>query len=166
MDDNAERHVRVRRRVHFSAILPPSLICVGVIVFGIFLQAIWPLHLFPELVYVRLGLGISLYSVGTLFLVANVAAFRRAGERISQKHSTKTIVTDGPYKFSRNPMYLSYMLLTLGVALIFGNGWFIALLVPAAALIHWGVVRREEHYLRAKFEEDLRFYKLEVNRWF
>ena len=72
MDDNAERHVRVRRRVHFSAILPPSLICVAVIVFGIFLQAIWPLHLFPELVYVRLGLGISLYSVGTLFLVASV----------------------------------------------------------------------------------------------
>jgi len=63
-------------------------------------------------------------------------------------------------------MYLSYMALTLGVALIFGNGWIIALLVPAAAVIQWGVVRREEHYLRAKFEEDFRFYKLEVNRWF
>lgn len=166
MSEDAERRIKVHRRVHFSAILPPSLICAGVIVFGIFLQAVWPLYLFPKLVYVRLGLGISLYIVGALLLVASIAAFRLAGERVSQKHSTKTIATEGPYKFSRNPMYLAYMMLTLGVALIFGNGWIITLLVPAAALIHWGVVRREEHYLRAKFEDEFRFYKLEVNRWF
>jgi protein-S-isoprenylcysteine O-methyltransferase Ste14 len=78
---------------------------------------------------------------------------------------TTAIVTTGPYRLTRNPIYLAFSLLQLGLALLVGSWWLLATLVLAFALMHWIVVPREERYLEARFGNEYRRYKTSVRRW-
>ncbi len=76
-----------------------------------------------------------------------------------------TVVTDGAFRYSRNPTYLSLTLLYVGVALVLNSLWVLMMVVPAVAVTHWGVVLREERYLESKFGEEYRRYTQRVRRW-
>ncbi len=92
-------------------------------------------------------------------------AMERAGTAIKPSLPTTIIVADGPYRHTRNPMYLSLCLLHLGIALLV-NGLLPAIcLLPLALTLHFGVVRREERYLAAKFGESYLAYQRRVRRW-
>jgi protein-S-isoprenylcysteine O-methyltransferase Ste14 len=75
------------------------------------------------------------------------------------------IVRTGPYRFSRNPIYLAFSLLQLGIAIWVNSVWLLATLVGAVALIHSIVIQREEHYLERKFGAGYLDYKASVRRW-
>jgi len=139
---------------HFSAILPPSLICLAVAIIGVALHEVWSIGAFEAFIILRLVIGGAFIAAGAILLLICMRLFHRSGENISQKTSTKTVVETGPYGVSRNPMYLSYLIMTMGWALLWANAWVMLLLIPASLLIHEGVVRREEHYLRAKFGDE------------
>ena len=79
--------------------------------------------------------------------------------------STMTIVTDGPYRFTRNPIYLGMFLGQTGLAIGFNNLWVLAMLIPFYLVLRYGVVAREEAYLEHKFGNVYSDYKSHVRRW-
>ena len=79
--------------------------------------------------------------------------------------STDVIVTGGPYAFSRNPIYLSMVLLLLGLGVWSNSLWFLALAAIAVLLLTYGVIIREERYLGRKFSAEYEAYRNRVRRW-
>jgi protein-S-isoprenylcysteine O-methyltransferase Ste14 len=78
---------------------------------------------------------------------------------------TTALVTSGPYRLTRNPMYLGMAFLYAGLALSFGVTWSLAFLPLVLLAVDRLAILREEHYLEAKFGEEYRRYKARVRRW-
>jgi len=74
-------------------------------------------------------------------------------------------VTAGIFAYTRNPLYLALILILAGLAIALASDWMVVLLVPAALILHFGVVKREERYLAAKFGESYRDYVSKVSRY-
>jgi protein-S-isoprenylcysteine O-methyltransferase Ste14 len=74
-------------------------------------------------------------------------------------------VRTGPYRWSRNPIYLSFSLLQLGIAFWVNSLWLLVTLVPAVALVSFVVIPREERYLKTRFPSDYLTYTASVRRW-
>ena len=71
----------------------------------------------------------------------------------------------GPYRFSRNPIYLAFSLFQTGIALGVANAWTLITLLPAISVMSLVVIPREERYLEAHFGEEYASYKARVRRW-
>jgi protein-S-isoprenylcysteine O-methyltransferase Ste14 len=95
----------------------------------------------------------------------SIGEFRAAGTPVPARKPTTTIVRTGPYRFSRNPIYLAFSVFQLGIAIWANSVWLLATLVGAVALIHFVVIPREEHYLEKKFGAQYLDYKASVRRW-
>jgi protein-S-isoprenylcysteine O-methyltransferase Ste14 len=78
---------------------------------------------------------------------------------------TTTIVDTGPYRFTRNPIYLGMVLGLIGLAIALNSLWLLLTLVPFAVVIRYGVIAREEAYLERKFGDVYRRYRARVRRW-
>jgi protein-S-isoprenylcysteine O-methyltransferase Ste14 len=74
-------------------------------------------------------------------------------------------VASGPYRFSRNPIYLAFLGVQLSYAWGRDNAWGVLLLPLTIAVLEWGVIRREERYLSRKFGEEYERYRQGVRRW-
>jgi protein-S-isoprenylcysteine O-methyltransferase Ste14 len=94
-----------------------------------------------------------------------IRTFRTAGTPVQGSQPSTTIVRAGPYRFTRNPIYLAFSLFQLGIALWVNSLWLLATLVGAATLMHFVVMRREEQYLERKFGAHYLDYKASVRRW-
>jgi len=94
-----------------------------------------------------------------------IATMTRAGSNVPTNLPTTTIVETGPYRFTRNPIYLGMFLGLVGLAIAFDNLWLLAMLVPFTLAIRYGVVAREEAYLERKFGDAYRQYRARVRRW-
>jgi protein-S-isoprenylcysteine O-methyltransferase Ste14 len=81
------------------------------------------------------------------------------------KQPAVAIVTKGPYKFSRNPMYLAASMVYLGLSITFGKTITLVFLIPCLAVLHYGVILREENHLKAKFGDQYLKYQSKVRRW-
>ena len=100
----------------------------------------------------------------TLALLA-FRTMKAAGTNILPSEPALTIVRNGPFRFTRNPVYVSFCLLQIALG-FFLNDWITLLFViPLSVVFHYGVVLREEKYLAAKFGEPYLQYKREVHRW-
>jgi protein-S-isoprenylcysteine O-methyltransferase Ste14 len=77
----------------------------------------------------------------------------------------RALVATGPYRLTRNPMYLGLALASAGVVLAAGGAWGYLGVMLAAAVVHVGVIRREEAHLEARFGEAYRQYVARVRRW-
>ena len=159
--DKAERNT-VPEVANLGIIRPP-LVYLGAIALGLLLHFAWPVRLVPRAVSVPLGGTAVLVAVG-LFLYA-VRTFRTAGTPVPGNRPTTKIVRSGPYRYSRNPIYLSFSLLQLGVAVWVNSLWLLVTLMPAVALMSLVVIPREEHYLETRFPSDYLAYKASVRRW-
>jgi protein-S-isoprenylcysteine O-methyltransferase Ste14 len=144
-------------------ILRPPFVYLGVIALGLLLHFAWPVRLVSRAVSGPLGDTAVLVAVA-LFLWA-VHTFRTAGTPVPGNRPTTTIVRTGPYRYSGNPIYLSFSLLQLGVACWVNSLWLLVTLVPAVALMSFVVIPREEHYLERCFPSDYLPYKASVRRW-
>jgi protein-S-isoprenylcysteine O-methyltransferase Ste14 len=98
-------------------------------------------------------------------VISAVRALLRGRTAFDARKPTTSIVTDGAFRYSRNPTYLSLTLLYVGVALMLDSLWVLVMVVPAVAVTQWGVVLREERYLESKFGEEYRRYAQRVRRW-
>ena len=110
-------------------------------------------------------LGIPLVLIAVALFVWSVVTFKRAGTPVPGGQPTTTIVGAGPYRFSRNPIYLAFSLFHLGIAVWVNSLWLLATLLAAATLISFVVIRREEAYLARKFGTQYLDYKVSVRRW-
>jgi len=104
--------------------------------------------------------------LGALALFAGaIVTMTRAGSNVPTNRPTTTIVESGPYRFTRNPIYLGMFLGLIGLAIALDNLWLLLTLVPFALVIRYGVVTREEAYLDRKFGDVYRAYRSRVRRW-
>ncbi len=144
--------------------LPPPVIYLAALVTGIVLNSLWAIS--PLSGSWRYVLGSLLIGVAGLLITPVLRRFRRAGTPFSDfRKAASVLITDGPYRFSRNPSYVALTLLYLGVGVILNNGWIWLLAVPVLLVMDLGVVRKEERHLETKFGEDYLRYKAAVRRW-
>jgi protein-S-isoprenylcysteine O-methyltransferase Ste14 len=144
-------------------VMRPPLIYLVAIVLGLLLHFAWPVRLVSDAVSVPLGVAVVLGAVA--LFVSAVRTFRVAGTPVPGTRPTTTIVRVGPYRWSRNPIYLAFSLLQLGVACWVNSLWLLVTLVPAMALMSFVVIPREEHYLETRFPSDYLPYRASVRRW-
>jgi protein-S-isoprenylcysteine O-methyltransferase Ste14 len=91
--------------------------------------------------------------------------FRAVGTNPSPHQPSLSLALTGPYQFTRNPMYVGFVLLLAGLSLIFSLDWGLILVPVLALVLHYGVVAREETYLTAKFGQPYRDFLLRTRRW-
>lgn len=148
-----------------GVIAPPPLIFALALGLGIGLE-ILALPLATGIPPLPRYLAAALLAVMACIVIGmGMLRFRRAGTPVEPWHSSTAIVTDGIYSHTRNPMYLGMTGLYLAIALAFDSLWILILLVPLLALLHYGVIRREERYLEGKFGEAYLAYRRRVRRW-
>ena len=144
-------------------IMRPPWVYLGAIALGVLMHVALPVRLVSRAVSVPLG-GTTVLVAIALFLSA-VRTFRSAGTPVPGNRPTTTIVRTGPYRCSRNPIYLSFSLLQLGVAFWVNSLWLLVTLMPAVALMSFVVIPREEQYLTTRFPSDYLPYRASVRRW-
>jgi protein-S-isoprenylcysteine O-methyltransferase Ste14 len=139
------------------------LVYLVAIVTGALIQRAAPFPFLPGALAVPLGA--ALLAAGIALFAGSAARFRAAGTPVPARKPTTAIVRTGPYRFSRNPIYLAFSLIHLGIASWANSVWLLATLVGAVALIHYVVIRREERYLERRFGAEYLAYKASVRRW-
>jgi len=140
---------------------PPVIFLCSVLV-GIALNWLRPLNFMPKDVGL-LGLLVAVCAV--LLFLLSYREFRAAGTSVRGSTSSTTIVQTGPYRFSRNPIYLAFILFVLGLSVWLNNLWMMVMLVPAIGIIVIVVIPREERFLERNFNEQYSSYKARVRRW-
>jgi protein-S-isoprenylcysteine O-methyltransferase Ste14 len=147
---------------NLGIVRPPLVYLVSLVAGGLAQRAV-PLPFLPGRVAVPLGL--SLVAVAIVAFAYSVARFRAAGTPVPARKPTTVIVRTGPYRFSRNPIYVAFSLLQLGIAIWANSVWLVATLVVAVALMHYVVIPREEQYLERRFGAQYLDYKASARRW-
>ena len=128
-----------------------------------FLNKLFPLRFaFPQAL---VWLGYALVLVGLGLAISAASGFFRARTTLDPHGSVSNIVTSGPYRFSRNPIYLGFLCLLIGFPFIFRNYWGLILSPLLIVLMNVMVIRYEEAYLEKKFGEVYTGYKSRVRRW-
>jgi len=143
-------------------IAPPPLIFAGTLASGLLLHVLFPLSVLPR---AGLVLGRIFIVFAGIIAVAVFRAFRQVGTNVAPSKPAIALVTEGPFRFSRNPLYLSLTLLYAGITFCVSTLWPLLLLPPLLIVIQRGVIDREEHYLELKFGEAYRHYKARVRCW-
>ncbi|RWE01089.1 MAG: isoprenylcysteine carboxylmethyltransferase family protein [Mesorhizobium sp.] len=144
------------------AVFPPLLFLVALILM-LALRYVWPLTIGGR--PLTMVLGIVLAALAIAVIAWGRMTMQRGGTNIDPTKPTLAIVTGGPFRFTRNPLYIGLMGLLLGIGLIFDTWWSVLALVPVSLILHSGVVLREEAYLERKFGEPYRSYKASVRRY-
>jgi len=143
-------------------VLPP-LLYFGALVAGLLLNWAAPQPILSS--SARYWAGGALAGVGVLIAAWARSLMERAGTNVNPMLPTTALVTTGPFKRSRNPLYVALTLLYIGLALLTNSLWVLLLIVPVALVMHYGVVRREERYLETKFGDAYRAYHGRVRRY-
>jgi protein-S-isoprenylcysteine O-methyltransferase Ste14 len=148
---------------HAGVGIPPPLIYVALFGLGLLLHQLAPLAFLP-IVPARIAalifLGCYLLLFGWSYLL-----FRRAGTSIVPVKPSLALVIHGPYRLTRNPMYLSLLCLYLAVALWFGVVWALVLVPLVVVAVQRLAIAKEERYLEQKFGAIYRQYRTRVRRW-
>ena len=158
MDEDPKTTLRDRSGVLF----PPPLAFLAGLVAGWLLDQLVTTRIPPSF---RLQIGAPLFLGGcTLALLAELALI--AGKTPANPYrASHSIIETGPYRFSRNPMYVAFSLIFAGIAFSSGSISTLATLPLVLLAIRYGVVAREEAYLGRKFGADYLAYKKRVRRW-
>jgi protein-S-isoprenylcysteine O-methyltransferase Ste14 len=144
----------------------PPLLFLGAVVLGVLLSLALPIG--PSLGSANelaVTVGLTFVVIGFALGAVSVRAFSRAGADVVPGRPATTLVTKGPYRVTRNPIYIGFTLLYFGIAILATSVWMLLLLVPLLIVLQRGVVEREETYLEAKFGEAYAKYKARVPRW-
>ena len=146
-----------------GVIAPPPLIVGGFLLLGGILHLLMPLGVTTS----RAGryAGILLIVLALPLAAVAIRAMIRAKTHFDPYKPSTALLTDGPYRFTRNPMYVALLALAAGIALLCNSAWMLFGLFPAAIVLRFGVIAREERYLERKFGDAYRRYLGRVRRW-
>lgn len=151
------------RDVPDIVVLPPVLVA-GTLLIGVLIHyALWTVTLLPTVLARVLGVAVFI-SAGVLAHFSQLA-MTRVGTNILPTQPTLALAIDGPYRFSRNPLYVAAIGVYLGVTLWVNGLAPLLLMLPMTWLLHWGIVLREERYLQSKFGDAYQSYRSTVRRW-
>ena len=146
-----------------GVIAPPPLIYAVALVCGILANRSYPVALLPRAL--NRGLGLLLVGGGLVTGATAIYTIRNAGSNENPYKPATAVVAGGPYRYTRNPMYVGFTLIYAGISAM-ANALPPLLLLPAVfAVMRRGVIEREERYLEGKFGEEYLRYKGRVRRW-
>ena len=143
-------------------IAPPPLIYAVPLLIGLIVQHFYPKNILPQ-TWAQV-VGPVLVLLGFVALPA-VLAFRRAGTPPQPWKPVTSFVVSGPYRFTRNPIYVGFTLLYAGISVWVNALWPIVMLPIALVVMKRGVVDREEAYMMRRFGGEYRSYCARVRRW-
>jgi len=149
---------------HPGVLARPPVIVAGFLFAGIVLDHLWQTPAIYEPVQ-YLG-GVALLTAGGSLIAAAMNCFRKSGTPIETHRPTVQVVSDGPYAHTRNPIYVALLLIYAGIGVLINAPAVVALAPVLFAVLHYGVVLREEHYLECKFGDAYLAYRQAVPRWF
>lgn len=152
-------------RDHPGVIAPPPLIYLGFLLGGWGLGRLAGLPSIGGEAVARVAVAGLLIGFGLALELWAIGAFRRRRTAVQPWKPSTALVAEGPYRFSRNPIYLGFAVTYLGLALALNSWLALALLAPCLLVVDRGVIAREERYLSAKFGASYDAYRARVRRW-
>jgi protein-S-isoprenylcysteine O-methyltransferase Ste14 len=155
------------QRDNAGVIAPPPLIALAAVVLGLVLDRIFPAYVLSVLLtqVERFVVGGILMAAGIGLIFAANLAFRARGTPPEPWKPVVALVTDGIFGWMRNPMYVGGTLFLAGLSIALASSWMLVMTILSAFILHFGVVKREERYLAAKFGEPYRRYMASVPRY-
>jgi protein-S-isoprenylcysteine O-methyltransferase Ste14 len=150
------------KRSHPDVIAPPPLLFAGPWLVGLLLHLVLPLPRLPlaarlaGLALIAAGIGLGGWFIWTM---------RSAGTPVDPYEAPTALVTEGPFRYTRNPAYVAFTLTYAGLALLTGVLWSLLLLPVVLVAVDRGVIQREERYLEAHFGSAYQQYRRRVRRW-
>src|SRR5260370_3322574 len=148
---------------HPHIIAFPPFIFLGCALVSGALRFLFPLRLMDYSISWPIGVALALLAVSTAIWAVQV--MRAGGTNVRPDKPALAIVRRGPYRFTRNPMYLALCILPVSLGFLLDSCMPITFTPVLAAFLHFGVILREEHYLESKFGEDYLALKRTVRRW-
>jgi protein-S-isoprenylcysteine O-methyltransferase Ste14 len=147
-----------------NAVIRPPIALLLAFAAGLGLDWLYPLPFVPASVP-RVWAGGAVFAVGLALAIWAIVTIRRAGTPVETVKPTTAIVADGPYRVTRNPIYVGMLLGQTGFAIGFNSLWMLVTLVLFYFVLRYGVIAREETYLERKFGGVYLGYKSRVRRW-
>jgi protein-S-isoprenylcysteine O-methyltransferase Ste14 len=150
-----------------GVIAPPPLIALATFASGLLLDWLFPIGAAGAMLrgIQRYVVAAILLLLGGIVVMRAIRLFQGTGTAVEPWKPTTALVTEGIFGKTRNPMYEGVFFFLFGLAVGLASDWTTLLLVPAALVMHFGVVLREERYLEAKFGDAYRRYKGRVPRY-
>ena len=149
-----------------GVIARPPLLYVGALLLGLAADHLLPLPFdVPKAGLVHSTIAGLVVVVGLALMAAGIRDFSRGGTPVPTNQPTRTLVTTGTLRWSRNPIYVGMFFIYLGIGLAARSPWIVILTLPLAITVRYGVVAREEAYLERRFGNAYRDYKSRVRRW-
>ena len=165
--DSAGR--RVNDTTTAGVIARPIRLFPAALVVGFALDHLLPLPFSIPRAGLAHGIGVviagALIVIGIALFAAGVRNFSRAATPLPTNEPARVLVMTGIHGWTRNPIYLGFFLMYLGIGVAVRSPWILALTIPLAVAIRYGVVAREEAYLERRFGDAYRDYKARVPRW-
>jgi protein-S-isoprenylcysteine O-methyltransferase Ste14 len=158
LTDESEQHEDVARP-------PPPLTYLVFLILGLVANLFYPFPLSSSATSVLLMLGLGVVMSGLAVGAFALRAMKRAGVSPLPWRAPGKLVVDGPFRFSRNPLYISLTVMYLGISVAVNTFWPLAFLVFAIVIVDRETILREEKFLEKKFGEEYRSYKTKVRRW-
>jgi protein-S-isoprenylcysteine O-methyltransferase Ste14 len=154
-------------RDNAGVIAPPPLIALIAVVLGLLLDWLLPAYVLSALLTLtqRLIIGGVLMAAGLALAFAANLSFRAAGTHPEPWKPATALVTGGVFGYMRNPMYVGGTLFLAGLSIALASSWMLVMTIFCALVLHFGVVKREERYLLAKFGDSYRRYLESVPRY-
>jgi len=147
-----------------NALVRPPIAWALAFVAGLAADWLYPLPFVPPSIP-DVWVGGAVFAIAFALAIWAISTIRNAGTRVETRQPTTTIVANGPYRFTRNPIYIGMLLGQTGLAIGFNSVWLLATLVAFYFVIRYGVIAREEAYLERKFPDVYLAYKSHVRRW-
>jgi protein-S-isoprenylcysteine O-methyltransferase Ste14 len=141
---------------------PPFVYLVALLI-GVGLDLVRPARWLPA--EFAAWVGIPIIVAALALFVSSIRRFQALGTPVPGNKPATAIVKSGPYRFSRNPIYLAFSLLVLGIACALNSLWLLATLAAAVSVMSFVVIPREERYLERRFGAEYLDYKAQVGRW-
>ena len=150
-----------------GVVAPPPLIALATLLIGLALDWLLPAYVLIVLLSLtqRIVIGLILVSAGAALAIAGGRSFHRVGTDVKPWKPSMRLATDGIYAWIRNPMYVGLAFIVGGLGIALASDWTLVMLVPAALIMHYGVVLREERYLEGKFGSAYRAFRAAVPRY-
>jgi len=146
---------------------PPPVAAILTIVAGYIIGRFVPLLSAYELTTPdRYYIGVAIIVISVVVLaIWPIRYFKETGQNVTPWSETPEIIVQGPFKFTRNPMYLMMLIVCVGFAIVFSEVWILILMPGLALVLYHIAIKHEEVYLDDKFGESYRAYKNTVRRW-
>jgi len=150
-----------------GVIAPPPLIGLAAILLGLAADWLFPVYVLKTLLTfdLRVAVGMAVFAGGVALALTAVRKFKQVGTNVKPWKPSLALATGGVYAKLRNPMYVALAMLVGGIAVALASDWMLVLVLPMFAVLHYGVVKREERYLEKKFGDDYRRYQESVPRY-